>query len=197
MKSIHTLEDATIAIRELYDRLDKLEVKDIDMKKRRVVNASPSVDPYDYVVRKELQDFQPTTVTQTTSQSSVVITDYDLAIFNIAVDSTLIVRDDVCPYHIVGIPQGSSADIIVAYAQAKNPSVGAAIKLRVWKNFNEPTKTQLFIIEIPADSDNVVKLTSFDSTQLSESDYLSVDVIQIGSTSPGGTVVLKIKYRRN
>lgn len=197
MRDIHTLNDAIVAIRELYNRVESFETKDIDMRKRRAVNASPSVDPYDYVVRKELQDFQPTVTTQTTTQSGVATSDYDLAIFNIAIDATLVVRDDVCPYHIVAIPQGSSADITVVYAQAKVPSVGSSIKLRVWKNYNEPTKTQMFIIEIPADTNDVQKLTSFDATALLENDYLSVDVTQIGSVSPGGTVVLKIKYRRN
>jgi hypothetical protein len=55
MRQIRTLEDAQIAIRELYSFYDLLKSKDIDMQRRRVKNASPSEEPYDYVVRKELQ----------------------------------------------------------------------------------------------------------------------------------------------
>jgi len=55
MRQIRSLEDAQIAIRELYSFYDLLKSKDIDMQRRRVKNASPSKEPYDYVVRKELQ----------------------------------------------------------------------------------------------------------------------------------------------
>ncbi|MGQ9845896.1 MAG: hypothetical protein ACUVQP_00125 [Bacteroidales bacterium] len=61
MRQIRTIEDAQIAIRELYDFVDLMRSKDIDLSKRRVKNASPSEDLYDYVVRKELNDLKEET----------------------------------------------------------------------------------------------------------------------------------------
>ena len=58
MRQVRNLEDAQVAIRELYSLFDKLNSKDIDMSKRRVVNASPSKEPYDYVIRKEFIDLK-------------------------------------------------------------------------------------------------------------------------------------------
>lgn len=56
MRAINSLSDAEIVLRDLHNQLDLLRSENIDMNKRRVVNATPSRDLYDYVVRKELED---------------------------------------------------------------------------------------------------------------------------------------------
>lgn len=56
MRQVKTIEDVNIALREIWNTLDNYRTNNLDMKKRRTVNASPSVDKYDYVVRKELED---------------------------------------------------------------------------------------------------------------------------------------------
>ena len=56
MRNVRTFEDCNALFRELFGKLDSLNSDNLDMKKRRVVNASPSKDTYDYVVRKELLD---------------------------------------------------------------------------------------------------------------------------------------------
>jgi len=56
MRNAASFEDCNVLFRELYNQLDRLNSKDLNMEKRRVVNASPSKDSYDYVVRKELFD---------------------------------------------------------------------------------------------------------------------------------------------
>lgn len=57
MRSITNFQEAENAIKELQNQLDLFRSKDIDLSKRRVVNAAPSRDQYDYVVRKELEQF--------------------------------------------------------------------------------------------------------------------------------------------
>jgi hypothetical protein len=42
MRQINTLNDARIAIREIFDTLDALKTRNIDLQLRRVVNAGPS-----------------------------------------------------------------------------------------------------------------------------------------------------------
>jgi hypothetical protein len=56
MKSITSLQEAAQAINELQNRLDTATSKNWDRRQTRIVNAHPSVDPYDYVVRKELDE---------------------------------------------------------------------------------------------------------------------------------------------
>jgi hypothetical protein len=67
MKSILTIQEAQQAINELQNRLDTAETKNWDRRQTRITNAHPSVDPYDYVVRKELDAISPTIV-----QSSIL-----------------------------------------------------------------------------------------------------------------------------
>ena len=56
MRHIRTFEDCQAAIREIHDFLDTWKTKDLDFKQRRIKNAAPSRDLYDYVVRKEIED---------------------------------------------------------------------------------------------------------------------------------------------
>lgn len=70
MRAIKTLQDAEIVIRDLHNQLDKFRSENIDMSKRRVVNAHPSRDDYDYVVRKELQEATTQVVTQQQSTNT-------------------------------------------------------------------------------------------------------------------------------
>ena len=56
MRTVRSLEDCNTLFRELFGKLDSLNSEDFNLKKKRVVNASPSKDTYDYVVRKELLD---------------------------------------------------------------------------------------------------------------------------------------------
>jgi len=51
---IQSFKDTESEIRKLRNELDLLRSKNIDLKQRRIVNAHSSIDPYDYVIRKEL-----------------------------------------------------------------------------------------------------------------------------------------------
>lgn len=56
-------------------QVDRLVVRDQDFHGRRITNASPSKDPYDYVVRKELDDalavFDPSSSASSSGNSSI------------------------------------------------------------------------------------------------------------------------------
>ena len=49
-----TFEDVTAEIKRLWDQLDLLRTKNLDLSRRRVINASPSINDNDYVIRAEL-----------------------------------------------------------------------------------------------------------------------------------------------
>ena len=70
MRVARTIEDCNTLFRELYGKLDSLNSQDFNLKKKRVVNASPSKDNYDYVVRKELLDLVGQGTSQTVRQQS-------------------------------------------------------------------------------------------------------------------------------
>lgn len=54
-RNIATIEDANLAIRDLQDQIKALTNPTIfDLHKKRAVNASPSKDANDYVIREEL-----------------------------------------------------------------------------------------------------------------------------------------------
>lgn len=76
MRNVTNFDDCNVLFREVFGELDKLRSQDIDMQKRRVVNASPSQKTYDYVVRKELLDIigkggGTESVTQTTTSGGL------------------------------------------------------------------------------------------------------------------------------
>lgn len=54
--NLNTLEDIKVAVRFIDDELAKIRNNNWDLHMRRLVNASASVDPEDYVIQKELTD---------------------------------------------------------------------------------------------------------------------------------------------
>lgn len=55
-RNLTSLADAFKAIKELEDTVAYLTTKNLDFHQRQIKNAHPSIDDYDYVVRKELRD---------------------------------------------------------------------------------------------------------------------------------------------
>jgi hypothetical protein len=71
MRVAQSFDDVNAILRDVFATLDNLRTRDLDMAKRRVVNASPSQNEYDYVVRKELEQFtRGTTVSATPSTAT-------------------------------------------------------------------------------------------------------------------------------
>lgn len=56
MRKVENWNQVNDALREIWNTLDSFKTNNLDMRKRRAVNASPSIDKYDYVVRKELEN---------------------------------------------------------------------------------------------------------------------------------------------
>ena len=54
MTKIRTLEDAQKAINELFQFVDSMKSRNIDLTGRRIINAGASRDENDYVTREEL-----------------------------------------------------------------------------------------------------------------------------------------------
>lgn len=108
--------------------------------------------------------------------------------FEIPINGTLTVGIDLTPYIIV--PQNMT--IIKAYARVKTSPTGAAILIDINKNGTTIWSTQSNRLTI-ADAGLSATQTSFNITSLSEGDYLSFDVDQVGSTTPGQDLTIALK----
>lgn len=54
MRTVKSINDVNTALKEVYDFIDAFKSRNLDLKGKRVANAGPSQDDYDYVIRKEL-----------------------------------------------------------------------------------------------------------------------------------------------
>jgi hypothetical protein len=71
MRVVKNFNDVNVVVKQLQDQLSQLTTKNIDMGKRRVVNASASVDQNDYVIKSELPVIPPTAKPKTQHYSIV------------------------------------------------------------------------------------------------------------------------------
>lgn len=127
-----------------------------------------------------------------------VASKFDKATFNLAVGGMdLIVADDVCPHYIVrhsGVPSSLAADI-------KVPSLGADVIIDIILTKADGSFTgSIFAttkIDLPAGSTNTLTLDSSafaTGITFDELDLLTVNVTQIGSTTPGSGVAIVINW---
>lgn len=186
MKSIRTVQEAQAAINELYNRLDTLSVKNWDRHQTRIVNAHPSVEPYDYVVRKELDEWGK-------GEERVVDQGlgYSPCVFGIGVGSSgvILTGTDVCPHFISLYTLQPS----ICLFKVKTAPTVTPILVQVYKNGT----TALFSsnINVPVGSTAVQLKSDFALTSLAFKDYLTCNVIQAGSGVPGSALTIYIRFK--
>jgi len=56
LRRVNNFDEINASLRELYEFVDLWRTYNVDFRQRRIINAHPSIDDYDYVVRKELID---------------------------------------------------------------------------------------------------------------------------------------------
>lgn len=190
MRAIKDLTDVQVVLKQLDEQVHKLlHAETVDFAQRRIVNAHPSKDPYDYVVRKELKKLEEATQIRSEGVATPTV-DYDIAVFGIAIETNIETGEDVCPHHIAVF----NGRFIKAYAKAKTAPVGSAIQFDI--KLNGVTSIFNSYLEIPSESDDVETSTDFAVTNIEEEEFLTIDVKAVGSTIPGSTVVVKLKYRK-
>jgi len=199
IRKITSFEDATVAIKQLAARLDTLSSLNIDMRGRRVINASPSQDQDDYVIRRELKAFEQGIQAISRGQAVSSSVDFDDCVFGIAINSDLIEEEDITPHHIVAV----NSRITEIFYQAEQPPVGSAAKVEVWKNLGAEDETEELIATITFNAnDFAVKLldeeneTEIVARDLLKKDFLTCNVTQIGTAIPGASLVIKIRYKK-
>lgn len=165
MRQIRSFEDAQIAIRELFNYVDYLRTQNIDLNKRRIKNASPSVDLYDYVVRKELEDLRPTISTEVASTVaarsgySVIFSSYFPFGGNPASPGYVIQRTSVL-----------SKVTFIALSTNGSPS----LRLNLLKNFTDDILTNDLIINPSYTEKTIITITDLAITSFAVNDVITV-----------------------
>lgn len=168
-------------------RVDTLATRLIDFHQRRITNAAPSVDDYDYVVRKELKKgIEDTRRTITTSNLSGGLGYRDIVF---GVNGDLVVGDDINP-HYISLYEGTFE---ICGFKVKTAPVGAAILCQAVVNGTD----NLFStsITVPDGITAAQTKVDFNVTLIHFLDVVTFNVTQIGSTTPGATLTVFIRYK--
>jgi len=193
IRSLVTLQDCIRAIKEIDEQLTNTRTRDIDMHKRRIKNASPSQDDYDYVVRKELRDgIEENTTLNFTGGSSVSAEGFYLRTFGYGVNRNLTTGTNLLPDLIIPFP---STTLVKIYAKVKVAPTGATAIADI--NLLGTSILDGSKITIPISSTAVVEIDTFTTTNFTEGQVLTFDMDQIGSTIPGQTLVVTMKFKIN
>lgn len=187
MRSISSISEAQQAINDLYSRIELITSKNWDVRKRRIVNAHPSVDLYDYVVRKELLERTGTSEAKVVDQGL----GYKDCVFGIGVGSSgvILTGTDVCPHFISAYALQPE---ICVYKVKVAPTV-TPIQLQVYKNGLYPLFTTE--LSVPVGTTAVQQKSDFALTSLAFKDYLTVNVLQTGSGVPGSALTIYIRFK--
>lgn len=184
MKRFATLHDAELAFRELQNTVDTLSTKNIDLRQRRIVNAHPSVDGNDYVVRRELEQ----EVRSISSSISSRVTDFYTIVFNSSGDISA--GSKVAPPFIItrtGIALYGLAAVIDA-------PVGSSASFMLQLNDEDIFNTPIVILDGELISEHNTDLDLAQST-FAVDDVITLDVLSVGLTTPGSKASVELKVR--
>lgn len=210
---IRNLQDAQREIEALNSKIRRLETLDVDMSKRRVVNAAPSQNLDDYVIRRELEQFKKDVGSlRPTSSTSSSGNNYDCAVFGLGINTIIEVGTDVVPSHICVFPADTDTDrfereaiLLAGFVKCKQPPEGDEVLIEVWKNYgiqqvqNHPTE-RLIILEIPTGFDQITEYgpgfeIPFEVTKLINLDTIHLHISQVGSQVSGSGIYIKLLYK--
>lgn len=207
MRNIKTIEEVAAVLEELlefkesFERRDFSEansvisdlvqfkniftLKNVDWKKRRIVNASPSVDDYDYVVRKELIDrIGGGTTPRAIITRAAAAANYDKATFGIGVGTPAAVGDYVTPPYVWSNSRVGRPAIVFLCANISPTGANLIVDIR-------KSGVSIFTagqVVLPAGTANraVVSYSGvFTGVSFARGDVLTPHVLQIGSTLEG------------
>lgn len=182
---------ANAVIRQLIEFKDDFTLRNVDWHKRRIVNASPSVDLYDYVVRKELIDTvgEFKTPRAVRAGGTTVAANYDKITFGVGVGTPAVVGDYVTPPYV----WSNSRQGRIAYAAilANVPPTGADFRFVLKKN--DVSFVDGSYVTFPdgtAARDIVLFIDDLQSTLLVRGDVVTPHVVQTGSIQPGQDITI-------
>ncbi len=190
-RSLNSLQDAFRAIKELDETITGLTTRNLDFHQRQIKNAHPSIDDFDYVVRKELRDLIGG------GKPAINITgggagNFYLRTFGYGVNRDLTTGTDLLPDLIIPFP---STTLLKIFAKCKVAPTGSDVIADI--NLLGSSILGGSFITIPAGSSSVITVNSFDVASFTEGQVLTFDLDQIGATISGQTLVVTMLFKKN
>lgn len=189
-RTLVSLEDAFKAIRELQSRIVYYDTDIWDFHQRRITNAHPSINDYDYVVRKELRDLNKETVVNIEAGQNAAIGDRYLRTFGYGVGRDLVTGINLLPDLIIPF---ASTRLEKIYFKAKTAPTGADAIADI--NLAGTSILDSSKITVPAGSNLVGMITSFATANFTDGQVLTFDMDQIGSLVAGSTLVVTLRFK--
>lgn len=194
MRAVRDLEDVKLILKELMDWKDKLSGQNWDFHGLRIKNASPSKDPYDYVVRKELKD-STDTINKTVQGTGggvpiAAVVSYYTIVFCCTGD--IAVGSEVSPPYMV--PRAGQGIPVEAYIAAVVAPVGADIIVQIIVNGINIFHTDFKLLD--GDKTVVFSDLTAPTQRLQYKDIVNINVMQVGSTTPGANVSIELRVQK-
>jgi hypothetical protein len=180
MRALRDTKDVQLVLKELMDWKDKLTSKDWNFTGLRIRNASPSLDDYDYVVRKELKD--------STSQTVNVSNLYSICFQSNG--TTLASGTNVASSYIVGL--GREGIVVKVYISLNSDQVAAG-DIIVMPTLNGVALLKNNLV-LPAGSVTTFSsYTTQPNPRIKEMDLLNLDIISV--SDPDASKALEVQVQ--
>lgn len=169
-------------------QVDRLVVRDQDFHGRRITNASPSKDSYDYVVRKELDDalasFSPAASENTSTSTATV-----QRIYSIAKEGILAIQNDALPRLYIIEDKTLAVGLSFVNVRVSTAPTGASLTVIIKQN---TTTWMTLTIAAAATSIDATNAQLVAAMPFVFGNYIRVDITAVGSTVPGSDLIVTI-----
>jgi hypothetical protein len=159
--------------------VDQVTTQDLNFHQRRITNAHPSIDDYDYVVRRELRKLQEDLLKKVTTIGGGGA-DTETHVFGVSGDVAL------CTNGFPPLIIQHNVTLVQVNTVFLHPPVGANFTALI--RIQELFRPVILSITIPNGSYNIVEYTTFGRTSFKKGDILTCDITQIGSEGSEGSM---------
>jgi hypothetical protein len=156
--------------------VDQFSTQDLNFHQRRITNAHPSIDDFDYVVRKELRKLQDDLLKKISTIG--VGSDTETHVFGVSGDVSVVTS---------GFPPlilEHTVTLVALHTCFNIAPTGSDFEADIFLRSSGLSILNIPIV-IPAGSTNVVEYTSFLTPKFVKGDVLLCNITQVGSTTPG------------
>lgn len=176
------------ALRQLFQFMQSQLTSNLDFHQRQIKNAHPSIDDYDYVVRKELKEGISTTNANIKVQNAGQ--SFDKITFGLfAGSASAVLGANPTPPFIWSNPNPGSP--VSGFYSVNVPPVGSTIIIDILKNGSSILGN--FIMIPPGITPQTsYPFNVFNKGTFNQGDVFSVNVIQVGTTITGQGIELVI-----
>jgi len=176
--------------------------KNLDVRNNRVINVAWPSDLHDAVNVEYIQSLFGKIAFKKKYE-------YDKCTFGLAIDTDLVVQNDTNPHYIVEARQLHLSEVAAKIkVAAVSTDTITAVEFRLHRNWigtNGTASSEVIHTKVgtstwidfpyPSGVTTVQFWNVFDVTQFSYHDWLTIDILKIGSTTPGQTLVAVMKFK--